>query len=58
MYFQKTTLKLKISYFEEELAKNRNKPKELCEVYSVTQSKFGQSSKIKNFSDKRWYNFI
>ena len=29
MHLQKTILKKKKSYFEEELAKNRNKPKEL-----------------------------
>ena len=30
MHLQKMILKKKKSYFEEELGKNRNKPKELC----------------------------
>ena len=46
MHLQKMMLKKKKSYFEEELGKNRNKPKD----FKVTRSKLGQSKTIKNFS--------
>ena len=49
MHFQKIILKKKESYFEEELGKNRNKPRTL-EDFKVTRSKLGQSKTIKNFS--------
>ena len=46
MYLQKIILKKTKSYLEEELNKNRNKPKEL----KVSRLKFGQSKEIKNLS--------
>ena len=46
MYLQKIVLKKTKSYLEEELNKNRNKPKEL----KVSRLKFGQSKEIKNLS--------
>ena len=50
MHLQKMILKKKKSYFEEELGKNRNKPKELWKTSKVTRSKLGQSKTIKNLS--------
>ena len=41
--------KKKKSYFEEELDKNRNKPKEIWKAL-MTRSKFAQNKKIKDFS--------
>ena len=41
-HVQKLILKKKKSYFEEELAKNKNKPKYRLKVFKVTQSKFKQ----------------
>ena len=46
------TLKKKKSYFEEELAKNTNKPKQPWD-FKVTRSKFRQSKQIKHLS---WEN--
>ena len=49
MHLLNTTLKKKKSYFEEELAKNTNKPKQPWD-FKVTRSKFRQSKQIKHLS--------
>ena len=50
MHLQKMIMKKKKSNFEEELGKNRNKPKELRKALKSLGLKLEQSKTIKNLS--------
>ena len=47
-------LKKKKSYFEKELGKNRNKPKELWKTLKLLGLCSGKARENKNFSQERW----
>ena len=56
MHLQKMILKKKKSYFEEELTKNRSKPKELWKVLSLGKARKSKIylKKTVQFNSKHW----